>query len=175
LPDAPGDGPLLVVDALNTYDHPDSEPLAESAADAVPRAAELLKAARDEGRRVVYVNDNHQDWSATRDDLVRIALDGKHPELVEPLLPRDDEGFLVKGRHSAFWQTQLDFLLRTDGETEITVVGQVTEQCVLYTVIDARIREFDVTLVPGACAHIDDHLAEAAVEMVSKNLGVEIA
>ncbi len=52
-------------------------------------------------RLVVYVNDNHGDWSAARAELVDKALAGREPSLVEPILPDPDLPFVVKARHSA--------------------------------------------------------------------------
>jgi nicotinamidase-related amidase len=49
----------------------------------------------------------------------------------------------------------------------------VTEQCVLYTAIDAYMREFSVVVPPDAVAHIDAEQARAALEMVASNLGGE--
>ena len=34
------------------------------------------------------------------------------PELVEPIVPRPDDPFVVKARHSIFYQTQVEYLLR---------------------------------------------------------------
>ncbi|MBB4986793.1 nicotinamidase-related amidase [Streptomyces sp. SFB5A] len=40
--------------------------------------------------------------------------------------------------------------------------GQVTEQCVLHSAPDARIRHYDVVVPVDAVARIDPDLAEAA-------------
>ena len=41
------------------------------------------------------------------------------------------------------------------------ITGQVTEQCVLYTALDAYVRHYDVVVPPDAVAHIDAGLGEA--------------
>jgi hypothetical protein len=40
----------------------------------------------------------------------------------------------------------------------------VTEQCILYTARDAYVRHFPVVVPPGAVAHIDANLGDAALK-----------
>src|SRR3712207_3652381 len=105
------DTALLVIDMLNRYDHEDAGPLAESAEEALPRIVELRdRAQRSDDVLLVYSNDNFEQWSDTRDDLVRNALDGDRPDLVEPIVPPGEVPFLPKGRHSIFYETPLSHL-----------------------------------------------------------------
>jgi nicotinamidase-related amidase len=122
------------------------------------------------GTTVVYVNDNHGDWSATRTQLCERALAGAARELVEPILPRDDVAFLTKARHSAFYETSLDYLLRSREIRRVVLVGQVTEQCILYSALDAYVRHYEITVARDAVAHIHEDLAEAALAMVEMNM-----
>jgi nicotinamidase-related amidase len=80
----------------------------------------------------------------------------------------------VKARHSAFYATQLELLLRAEQIERVALCGQVTEQCVLYTALDAHIREFEVLVAGPAVAHIDERLARAALEMMERNLGSRV-
>lgn len=165
---------LLVVDMLNNYDHEDAEPLRESARKVVPVIADLLARAKDDGTLIVYVNDNHGEWTMGRGGLTRWALGGEDPSLVEPIVPPKDVPFLVKARHSAFYATQLEYLLRDQGADRLIVTGQVTEQCILYTALDAYIRHFDVAIPRDAVAHIHEDLADAALRMMETNMRAEI-
>ncbi len=126
---------LLVIDMLNPYDHEHADVLAGNVEPVVPVLARVIAAA--EGYDLVYVNDNYEDFSATRDDLVDQALNGRRPDLVEPIVPPEDADFLQKVRHSAFYSTALDHLLRERDIEELVLTGQVTEQCILYTALDA--------------------------------------
>ncbi|KJY28811.1 hypothetical protein VR46_37655 [Streptomyces sp. NRRL S-444] len=47
----------------------------------------------------------------------------------------------------------------------LVLCGQVTEQCILYSALEAHIRHFDVSIVPEAVAHIDPELARAALRI----------
>lgn len=163
---------LLVVDMLNPYDHADADALASSAADAVEPLRDLIARAqaRADDLDLVYVNDNLGDFAATRHDIVRRGLDGRRPELVAPLVPPDDCAFLQKVRHSVFYGTPLDHLLRQRGVGTVILAGQVTEQCILYSALDAHVRHYDVRVARDAVASIDPELGAAALRMVERNM-----
>ena len=79
---------LLVIDMFNTYTHPDAEQLADNVVEVVDPIAELVaRAAARDDVDLVYVNDNHGDFTATHSDIVRAALEGARPDLVRPLVP----------------------------------------------------------------------------------------
>ena len=64
--------------------------------------------------------------------------------------------FLPKGRHSIFYQTALDHLLRVENVERLVLTGQVTEQCILYSALDAYLRGYDLIVPPDAVAHIHE-------------------
>jgi nicotinamidase-related amidase len=165
---------LVVIDMINPYDHADADRLVESAREVVPQIADLIERADGEGAPVIYVNDNFGSWRSNRDDLVESALHGHQPELVEPIRPDGDALFVVKARHSVFFQTPLDYLLSQEGIDRLVLVGQATEQCVLYSALDAHIRHLRVCVPPDAVAHIHADLAEAAIRMMELNMGADI-
>lgn len=168
---------LLVVDMLNPYDHDDADALADHVAATIEPLADLVGRAReDPGGAVdlVYVNDNHGDFAATREDLVTRALQGRRPELVEPLVPPPDVAFIQKVRHSVFYGTALDHLLRERELGTVILTGQVTEQCILYSALDAYIRHFKVVVPPDAVAAIHPDLHEAALKMMEVNMDADL-
>ena len=165
---------LLVVDMLNPYDHEDADVLADNAAAIVAPLADLVGRAREDEVDLIYVNDNLGDFTATRDELVRRALDGRRPELIEPLVPDDDVPFIQKVRHSVFYGTALDHLLRARECDTVILTGQVTEQCILYSALDAYIRHYDVCVVRDAVASIDRELGDAALRMMERNMRAQV-
>jgi nicotinamidase-related amidase len=165
---------LIVIDMLSRYEHEDAEPLRDSVRAVIEPMADLIAQAKEAGALLVYVNDNHGDWAAGREALTEWALGGADPSLVEPIAPDDDVPLLVKARHSIFYETQLEYLLREREVQHIILVGQVTEQCVLYSALDGYIRHFEVTIPRDAVAHIHPELADAALEMMEINMRAEI-
>ncbi|MET9954092.1 isochorismatase family cysteine hydrolase [Streptomyces sp. NPDC006339] len=162
---------LIVIDMINTYGHEDAELLVPSAAQALPGIVDLLERARAAGVPVVYVNDNFGRWRSHHGQIVDLALSGRHPELVDPVRPDEESLFVVKARHSIFYETPLAYLLSTLEVDELVLTGQVTEQCVLYSALDAHIRHLGVVIPRDAVAHIHEDLADAALRMVERNMG----
>ena len=166
---------VLVIDMLNTYEHEDADVLAGNVADIVDPLAGLISRARDrDDVDLVYVNDNYGDFTAEFDDLVEAALHGARADLVEPIAPPQRCQRLLKVRHSAFYASSLDYLLTRLEAKKLILTGQVTEQCILYTALDAYVRHFDVVIPPDAIAHIDPELSDAALTMMHKNMHAEI-
>lgn len=165
---------LIVIDMINTYHHPDADLLLPSARRVVPAAAGLLGRARHAGVPVVYVNDNFGQWRSHHGELLDKALSGPHAGLVEPLVPDERSLFVVKARHSIFFETPLSYLLHQEGIDHLVLCGQVTEQCVLYSALDAHIRHLDVTVPRDAVAHIHAGLADAALAMMERNMGARV-
>jgi nicotinamidase-related amidase len=162
---------LVVVDMINTYDHPDAETLAESVADVLPNIRELIRRGHaSDDTLVFYANDNHEAWELSREQLVEQAMGGEHPELIEPIAPKGSEPFIMKGRHSIFYQSSVDHLIQVAGVKELILCGQVTEQCIQYSALDAHMRGFEVVVPRDAVAHINPEWAEAAFGMMEKNM-----
>jgi nicotinamidase-related amidase len=165
---------VIIADMLNSYDHEDAEPLVESVREKLPGIVDLRRRAEEADALVVYVNDNHDSWEAGREELIEKALEGEHPELVEPIAPREPVPFIAKGRHSAFYQTALDHLLRSAEIDRLVLAGQVTEQCILYSALDAYIRGFEMVVPPDAVAHIEREFAEVSLKMMESNMHAEL-
>jgi nicotinamidase-related amidase len=172
-PDSPKTA-LLVIDMVSNYDFEDAEKLIESAREAVPRIRDLIERARSEDVPVIYVNDNYGAWNASLDDLVEQFLQGEHRDLLEPLAPDDDAAFVLKARHSVFYETPLEYMLRQQETERIVLTGQVTEQCILYSALDAYIRHLKVVVPIDAVACIHEDLAQAAFKMMELNMDVEL-
>jgi nicotinamidase-related amidase len=165
---------LVVVDMINDYEHPDADLLIPSVRKALPAVQTALAAARRSGADVIYVNDNFGRWRSHHDELLDTVLQGPHADLVEPVAPDGDSLFVVKARHSIFYETPLEYLLRQQGIGHIVLCGQATEQCILYSALDAHIRHIDVTVVRDAVAHLHTDLADAALRMMERNMGARL-
>ena len=159
---------------LNSYEHDDAEQLTESVETIVDPLADLIARADRDDTEIIYVNDNYDDWNSSQEELTRRALDGARRDLVEPVLPPDGADFVLKARHTIFYMTPLEYLLGQRDIDRLILTGQVTEQCILYSALDAYVRHFDVAVPRDGVAHIHENLATAALEMMERNMGAEI-
>ncbi|MEO3791924.1 isochorismatase family cysteine hydrolase [Nonomuraea sp. B10E15] len=166
---------MVVVDMLNPYEHADAEQLERAVQPILPPLVELVGRARSrDDVDLIYVNDNYGDFTATREDLVARALGGHRPDLVEPIVPPADCSFLPKVRHSAFFGTPLEYLLGQLGTDTVLLAGQVTEQCILYSALDAYIRHYSIMVPPDCVAAIHRDLGLAALRMMERNMSAEV-
>lgn len=169
------DTALLVVDMLNTYQHPDADLLIPNVAEIIDPLAKLVsRAAERDDVDLIYINDNYGDFSAEFFDIVQSALDGERRDLVEPIAPGQGCRMLTKVRHSVFFGTALEYLLHRLETKRLILTGQVTEQCILYSALDAYLRHFPVVLPTDAIAHIDADLGAAACKMMQSNMDAEL-
>ena len=71
--------------------------------------------------------------------------------------------------------TPMAYLLSQLDVQDVVLCGQVTEQCILYSALDAHIRHLQVTVPRDAVACIHPHLESAALEMMERNMGARVA
>jgi nicotinamidase-related amidase len=166
---------VLVVDMMNTYRHPDAEQLIPNVEKIIEPLAGLVRRARGaDDVDVVYVNDNYGDFSADFSDIVRSARHGERPDLVDPIVPTERCRAVTKVRHSAFYASPVAYLLGRLGTERLILTGQVTEQCILYSALDAYVRHFSVVIPTDAVAGIDAELNDAALTMMERNMDAEL-
>lgn len=169
------DTAVVVVDMMNTYDHPDAEELIPNVGKVIDPLTDLVRRAREsDDVDLIYVNDNYGNFAAQFSDIVSSALDGARPDLVKPIVPVGDCRVMTKVRHSAFYATALAYLLNRLETKRLVIAGQVTEQCILYTALDAYVRHFQVVIATDAVAHIDGELGAAALKMMERNMSAEL-
>lgn len=166
---------VLVVDMMNTYQHEDADRLTPNVAAIIDPLVGIIARARErDDVDLIYVNDNYGDFTADFSDIVAAARNGARPDLVEPIRPHKGCRVLSKVRHSVFYATALDYLLGRLGTQRLILTGQVTEQCILYSALDAYVRHLSVVVPPDAVAHIDAELGDAALTMMKRNMRAEI-
>lgn len=54
------------------------------------------------------------------------------------------------------------------------LTGQVTEQCVLYSALDAYVRHLQVVIPTDGVAHIDEELGAVALKVMERNMSAEL-
>lgn len=176
MPDpAPGATALLVIDMLNRLAFRGGDamlPRALAAADAIAR---LRDEADTAGVPVIYVNDNHGDWTSDRAALVeRMREDGcKGRPLIDRLEPKAHHYFLIKPQFSGFYATALPALLPRLGVRRLILTGIAADICVLFTAADAHMREYPLWVPADAVAGEDDQRTHWALEIMEHSMGAD--
>lgn len=145
---------------------------AERCGPVITRAAELFRELRAIGVRIGHVVTEYRDpeeiaanpfWKAIHDDptkarkgILRHNLAGSQGTQIMPELHVEGD-LMVRGkkRYSAFYTTDLEFVLRHLGVDTLILAGINTTTCVLCTAFDATNRDFRVVIASDAVDSMD--------------------
>ena len=144
------DTALLIIDVINDLNFPEAGRLLRYVPKLARNLARLKARAKKLGIPVVYVNDNLGRWRSDLPSLVEHCRQGRAGRLVELLRPEDDDYFVLKPKHSGFFASALETLLAYLGATRLIVTGIAGNYCVLFTVNDAYMRDYEL-FVPSDC------------------------
>jgi nicotinamidase-related amidase len=148
---------ILLIDVINDMEFPGGKQLAARARRIIPKLAALRQRARRAKVPVIYANDNFGRWRSDFSAQVRHCLqDGVlGRELAEALKPAPDDYFVLKPKHSAFYQTCLELLLEHLGATTLILGGVTTDSCVAFTASDAYLRGYSLRVLQDGCTAIE--------------------
>jgi nicotinamidase-related amidase len=142
---------LLLIDVINDFEFPRGDELFAQALAMAPKIAALKKRAAAAGIPAIYVNDNFGRWQSRFEQIVRHCLgDVRGRPFVEQLIPGPCDYFVLKPKHSGFYQTPLELLLKHLGAERLILTGVSTNSCVLFTANDAYMRDMEL-IVPRDC------------------------
>ena len=149
---ANGETALLIVDMISCWDFPDADKLLLAAVEVASPIAALKRRCKSRGVPVIYANDNRGRWRSDFSALVDLSTtgSGQGPAVTASLAPDHDDYFVLKPQQSAFVATPLEQLLDALQTRRLIVTGVASDQCVLSTATDARMRGFEVVL-PKDC------------------------
>ena len=162
------DTALLLIDLINDLEFPEGGQLFEQLRPRVDTIAELKRRAKAAGTACVYVNDNFGHWRSDFPATVRHCLeDGVRGEpVVRALAPAEDDYFVLKPRHSGFYATALEVLLRHLGVRRVVLCGVAANICVLMTAADAFLRGLEVVVPEDGVASNTAALTRDALEQM---------
>ncbi len=181
-PDLHGSAPdksdtaLLLIDVINDLEFPEGEQLLKFALPMARQIHALKQRARAAGVPVIYVNDNFGRWQSNFTAQVEHVLhDGVRGQaLAELLQPGEDDYFILKPKHSGFYSTTLELLLRYLEVKTVVLTGVAGNICVLFTANDAYLRDLQVKVPADCIASNTKAENDAALEVMQKILKADI-
>jgi len=105
----------------------------------------------------VTLEREHPEW---RDKLITRGTWGA--EIIAELKPEEGDILVEKPRYSAFFQTNLDTILRTYNFKYLIFTGVATNICVEAAIRDAYYREYFCILVPDAAVNSGPEFTQEA-------------
>ncbi len=157
---------------------------------AIAPCAEMLKACRASGVLVIHTREGHRpdmtDAPAAKvqrgtpsmrigdtGPMGRILIRGEAGhDIVEELAPVPGEPVLDKPGKGAFYQTDLELMLRNRGIETLLVAGVTTEVCVHTTVREANDRGFRCIVLGDCCGSYFPEFHETGLKMIAAQGGI---
>ena len=145
---------LLIIDMVNAFDYEGADALLRETRRIVPKIVALKRRAATAGAPVIYCNDNFGDWRSDFRAVVAECSAAERPghAVVRRIAPDSEDYFILKPKHSAFYQTALESLLADLEVRRLVLCGIAGDGCVHSTATDGHIREYEVVVVRDATA-----------------------
>ena len=187
---------LLIIDMQRDFLEPGGfgEALGNDVAALMPAIAPcqaVLAAARRRGLLVIHTRENHRsdlsDVPAAKMErgarpglrigdaggMGRILVRGEPGhDIIAPLYPVAGEAVIDKPGKGAFYQTDLELILRNRAVENLLVCGVTTEVCVNSTVREAADRGYRCVVLADCCASYFPHFHAAGLAMIKAQGGI---
>jgi len=143
---------LLLIDVINDLAFEGSESLVEQAEPMAARLGRLKRRATRAGVPAIYINDNFGRWRSDFRQTVAHCTSPLAPgrRVSQRLRPTQRDYFVLKPKHSGFFDTTLDTLLEALKIRRVIVTGIAGNICVLFTANDAYMRDLKI-FAPADC------------------------
>jgi nicotinamidase-related amidase len=171
-----GGSALLLIDVINDLAFKGSQVLVAEAEPMALRLAALKRRATAAGVPVIYVNDNFGQWRSDFRQTVAHCTARSSPgrRVSQRLRPTSRDYFVLKPKHSGFFDTTLDTLLDSLRIRRVILTGIAGNICVLFTANDAYMRELRV-FAPADCivsntAADNDHALQQIESVMKGNV-----
>lgn len=153
----------MLVDFVNAFDFPGAQALLPRAFAAARATARLKERLARNGVPAIYANDNFGGWNVDFKDLLQacLALEGTRGALARLIAPGPRDLTILKPRHSAFFGTPLDILLREMQARQVILAGVATDMCISASAAEAFMLGYDVW-VPSDCTAAETPAAKQA-------------
>ncbi|WP_298134267.1 isochorismatase family cysteine hydrolase [Micropruina sp.] len=174
----PGASALVVIDMQAGFVRRSSPQWIPQAERIVPRLDEVAEAARQRGIPVVFTSAQFLDPSPT--DALRMTAAiaegnlGAGTEQLEILPELWREGDLLIGTkhtYDAFWQTDLDYILRGLRKDTLVIAGTLTNFCCEATARAGFDRGYHVVLCSDLCASDNPWTHDATLQTMRRGYG----
>lgn len=167
---------LLLIDVISDFEFEDGEELYTHALPMARRLAKFRKKAKKAKIPLIYINDNFGKWQEDFKQMVQYCLKNKvrGTEIVKLLKPDDDDFYVLKPKHSAFFSTTLDVLLKSLNIKTLILTGVSTDICILFTANDAYMRDYRLCIAEDCVAAVKPEENVRALEYIKRVLKAEI-
>ena len=168
---------LVIIDMINAFTFDEAEKLFPAVVQAADCIARLKQRAAAAQVPTIYVNDNFGKWRHDFHKLVEHCMKTqcRGKPVAERVHPTEDDYFVLKPKHSGFFATPLELLLKFLGTRRLILTGVAGDNCVLYTAADAYMRDFAVCVPADCIVSLDSNSNQAALDHMKTTLKADIS
>lgn len=166
---------LLLVDWINDLEFDGGEDLLEHALPAAKKAAALKRRCQKAKVPCIYANDNFGRWRSDFAAVVKHCRGNvRGRQIAELLAPSEADYFVLKPKHSGFYNTTLELLLHKLEAKTLIISGLAGNICVLFTANDAYMRDYKLIIPPDCAASEDAEMNDRAMRLMKQILKAEL-
>jgi nicotinamidase-related amidase len=167
---------VVLIDVINDLEFEGGDRLLPQALGMADRLAALAARARRAGVPVIYANDNFGRWRSDFRALLERCLgdDVRGRPVVQRLVPQPEDYVVLKAKHSAFYSTTLDLLLRYLKVQTLVLGGLTGDRCVLFSASDAYMRDFRLVVPADGVVSIERAANRRALEQMRTLLDADV-
>jgi len=167
---------LLVIDMENGFVEPEGGHCIRFARSTVPACVRAVETARKKGIPVFFVKriyrtdgsdvelTRHAAWVAGNRACAPASTGPNSAQAPEGLRPQPGDYTIIKPRWSAFFQTELDLLLRRLDVRTVILTGTTTPNCVRTSCYDAISLEYNTVVLTDCCSSQTEEIQRVNLE-----------
>lgn len=176
---------LLVIDMQKAFVSPGGAHCIKGASATVPACSQAVRSARDLGIPVFWIRRQYREdgsdveftrydaWLSGGRTMAPGSKGDNSEELADGLTAEPGDYHIIKPRWSAFFQTELDLILRRKGIDTVILTGTTTPNCVRTTCYDAIALDYKTYIIESCCSSMTDEIQRANMADM-RNIGAVI-
>ena len=165
---------LLIIDIINPFDFEHGRTLSTHTAKIAEPLFQLKQLCKAKNIPIIYINDHYNLWQANLETIYQKCLNDLNESILSKLKPEQEDFFLIKPKHSAFYGTALNTLLYHLGVKSLILTGIAGNICVLFSANDAYMREYTLFVPKDCIASVAEEDNQYALRMMENVLGATI-
>ena len=167
---------LVVIDMENAFISEESPLCIKQAAASVPACGRVIRKARERGIPVFFVNriyrkngsdvefTRYASWAAGGRYLAPNSTGPLSIDVPEEFRPMEGDYTITKPRFSAFFQTELDLILRRLGVKTVFLTGTTTPNCIRTTCYDGLSLDYNIVIIEDCCSSNTEEIQRVNME-----------
>ena len=168
------DTALLIIDVINHFQFEYGSSLQEQSIQLLPSLLQLKEKAKNTQIPIIYINDHYNLWQADFKKIIRHCTTTANKDYLMQIKPNEDDYFLIKPKHSAFYGTALNTLLFHLKIKKLIITGIAGNICVLFTANDAYMRDYKLYCPKDCIASVNEQDNMYALTMMKNVLKANI-